>query len=312
MPDKTFQISRVRTGRRPVMLAVVGDSAAGKTTITAGLVEALGPDRCVSISADDYHRFDRAERRGKPFTPLHPDCNYIDILEQHLQLLATGHPILKPVYDHSIGRRVRPELVEPKDFIIVHGLLPLHSKLARACFDVTVFLDPPEEIRRAWKINRDTVTRGYTTDQVMAEIVASEAESAKYVRPQRAHADIVVRFAPIATRNDPPDTPLSAELILRPTIRQPDLTEVLQPDVTRTIHLRLARDTDGRPVDSVHIHGYTTAEENAAAEKMLWEALGDPRTAAPKCLGLISPNQRSTPLAITQIILLHHLLHGAR
>ncbi|EUA23832.1 phosphoribulokinase / Uridine kinase family protein [Mycobacterium xenopi 4042] len=142
-----------------MMLAVVGDSAAGKTTITAGLVEALGPDRCVSISADDYHRFDRAERRGKPFTPLHPDCNYIDILEQHLQLLATGHPILKPVYDHSIGRRVRPELVEPKDFIIVHGLLPLHSKLARACFDVTVFLDPPEEIRRAWKINRDTVTR---------------------------------------------------------------------------------------------------------------------------------------------------------
>lgn len=294
------------------MLAVAGDSAAGKTTITAGLVDALGPDRCVSISADDYHRFDRAERRDKPFTPLHPDCNYIDILEQHLQLLATGQPILKPVYDHSTGRRVRPELVEPNDFILVHGLLPLYSKLARACFDVTVFLDPPEDIRRAWKINRDTVTRGYTTDQVMAEIAASEAESAEYVQPQRAHADIVVRFAPIATRDDPPDTPLSAELMLRPTIRQPDLTEVLQPDVTRTIHLRLARDTDGRPVDSVHIHGYTTAEENAAAEKMLWEALGDPSTAAPECLGLIGPNRRSTPLAITQMILLHHLLHGAR
>lgn len=114
------------------MLAVAGDSAAGKTTITAGLVDALGPGRCVSISADDYHRFDRAERRDKPFTPLHPDCNYIDILEQHLQLLATGQPILKPVYDHSTGRRVRPELVEPNDFIIVHGLLPLYSKLARA------------------------------------------------------------------------------------------------------------------------------------------------------------------------------------
>ena len=44
-----------------------------------------------------------------------------------------------------------------------------------------------------------------------------------------------------------PDTPLSAELLLRPTIRQPDLTEILQPDMTRTIHLRLGRDTDGRP-----------------------------------------------------------------
>ncbi|MBS4727618.1 phosphoribulokinase [Mycobacterium sp. SM1] len=295
-----------------MMLAVAGDSAAGKTTTTAGLVEALGPERCVSVSADDYHRFDRAERRNKPFTPLHPDCNYIEILEQHLQLLATGQPILKPVYDHSTGRRVPPELVEPKDVIIVHGLLPLYSKLTRACFDVTVFLDPPEYIRRAWKIQRDTLTRGYTREQVAAEIASAEAESTRFIRPQRAHADIVVRFAPIVTRDDPPDTPLSAELVLRPTIRQPDLTEVLQPDVARTIHLRLARDTDGRPVDTLHIHGYSTAEENAAAEKMAWEALGEPRRAAPECLGMVSPGRRSTPLAITQMILLHHLLYGAR
>jgi phosphoribulokinase len=294
------------------MLAVAGDSAAGKTTITAGLVDALGRDRCALVSTDDYHRFDRTERRDKPFTPLHPECNFIDILDQHLQLLATGQPVLKPVYDHATGRRVRPELVEPKDFIIVHGLLPLHSKLARACFDVTVFLDPPEDVRCAWKIQRDTTARGYTTDQVIAEIAAAEAESAQFVRPQRAHADIVVRFASIPTRNDPPHTPLSAELLLRPTIHQPELIEILQPDLTRTIHLRLARDTDGRPVDSLHIHGYTTAEENAAAEKMIWAALGDSRTAPPDSLGVISPDQRSTPLAITQMILLHHLLHGAR
>src|SRR5436189_4687804 len=100
------------------MLAVAGDSAAGKTTLTSGLVEALGSDRCVSVSTDDYQRFDRAERQDKPFTPLHPDCSYIAILEQHLQLLATGHPVLKPVYDHSSGRRVHPELVEPNDFVI--------------------------------------------------------------------------------------------------------------------------------------------------------------------------------------------------
>ena len=294
------------------MLAVAGDSATGKSTIAAGLVEALGAGRCVSVPTDDYHRFDRIERRKKPFTPLHPDCNYIDILEQHLQLLATGQPVLKPVYDHSTGRRVRPELVEPNDFVIVHGLLPLHSKLARACFDVTVFLDPDEGVRRRWKVQRDTTLRGYTRAQVADEITAAEAESARYIRPQRAHADIVVRFGPIPARNDPPDTPLSAELLLRPTIRQPDLADILAPDLTRTIHLRLARDTDGRPVDSLHIHGYTCAEENAAAEKIIWHAFGDPRTDVPACLGTIVPGTRSTPLAITQMILLHHLLHGLR
>ncbi len=294
------------------MLAVAGDSAAGKTTVTAGLVKALGRNRCVSVSSDDYQRFDREERRGKPFTPLHPDCNYFDILEQHLQLLATGQPVLKPVYDHSSGRRVHPELVEPSDFVIVHGALPLHSKLARACFDVTVFLDTAEVVRRDWKMKRDTTVRGYTTDQVSFEMRAGEAEWARFIQPQRAHADIVVRFAPIPERDDPPGTPLSAEVLLRPTIRQPDLTGILQPDLTRTAHLRLARDTDGRPADSLHVHGYTAAEGNAAAEKLIWHALGDPRTDVPKCLGVIGPEARSTPLAITQMILLHHLLHGAR
>jgi len=298
--------------RRPVMLAVAGGSAAGKTTVTSGLVEALGGDRCVSVSSDDYLRFDRAERQDKPFTPLHPDCNYLEILGQHLQLLATGQPVLKPVYDHATGQCVRPQLVEPNDFVIVHGVLPLHSKLARACFDVTVFLDTPEEVRRVWKMKRDTTVRGYDHDQVAAEIRAGQPESAQFVQPQRAHADIVVRFAAIPGRDDPPDTPLSAEVLLRPTVRQPDLADILQPDMTRTTHLRLARDTDGRPVDSLHVHGYTTAEENAAAEKIIWHALGDPSTDVPACLGVIGSGNRSTPLAVTQTILLHHLLHGPR
>lgn len=312
LPDKYLRINRAANGHRPVMLAVAGDSAAGKTTLIEGLVRALGHERCVAMSTDDYHRFDRAERQNKPFTALHPDCNYMEILEQHLRLLATGQPILKPVYDHSVGRRVCPELFEPKDVIVVYGLLPLYSRLARSCFDVTVFLDPPEDVRQAWKIKRDMVTRGYTRDQVVTEIACSAPEAARFVRPQRTYADIVVRFAQIATRDDPPDTPLSAELMLRPTIRQPDLSEILQPGITRTIHLRLARDSDGRPVDSVHIHGYTAAEENAAAEKIIWAALGDPHKAPPKCLGKVERGRHSTPLAITQMIILHHLMNNAR
>ena len=130
------------------MLGIAGDSAAGKTTLTRGIVAALGADRATAICVDDYHRYDRQERRDVPFTVLDPDCNYVEIIEQHLQLLALGRPILKPVYDHSTGSLVRPVLVEPRDFVIVEGLLPLHTKLARACFDITVYLDPPEEIRR--------------------------------------------------------------------------------------------------------------------------------------------------------------------
>jgi phosphoribulokinase len=263
------------------------------------------------VCVDDYHRYDREERKGKSFTALHPDCNYVDIMEQHLQLLATGQPILKPVYDHSTGQLTRPELVEPKDFIIVEGLLPLFTKLSRACFEVTVFLNPPEDVRIGWKLARDTTKRGYTEEQVRAELAQREPESAEFIQPQQRFADIVVRFAPIPGRDDPPGTPLSAELMLRPTIRHPDLTGVLAPSMQRAIHLKLTRDSDGRPVDTLHVHGYVPVEESHTVQKAIWEALGH-EGEAPSCLGELGTGRRSEPMTITQLLLLYHLLDAAR
>lgn len=312
MPDKAVRMTLSQAAdARPVMLAIAGDSAAGKTTLTKGLVEALGEDRCTAICADDYHRYDREERRSLPFTPLHPDCNHLDIMEQHLQLLALGRPILKPVYDHSTGTFVRPAYVEPKEFVIVEGLHPLATRLSRACFDVTVFLDPPEEIRHGWKIQRDTGKRGYTTEQVLAELERREPESEAYIRPQRRWADIVARFAPIPTRNDPPGTPLSAELMLRPTIQHPTLSGVLTSDNRTAMHLKIMRDSDGAPTDCLHVHGHASAEEAQQVEKAIWSEL-DVDGGPPSTLGQIVPGQRSEPLAITQLILLYHLLAARR
>jgi phosphoribulokinase len=303
------------SGRRPVMLAIAGDSAAGKTTLTRGLVECLGADRMTAVCVDDYHRYDRQERKDKPFTALHPDCNHIDIMEQHLQLLAMGEPILKPVYDHSTGQLVRPELVRPRDFVIVEGLLPLHTRAARACFDITVFLDPPEALRSDWKIQRDCAKRGYAPDQVRAELLCREPESTAYIRPQRRFADIVVRFAPISGRGDPPGTPLSAELLLRPTIDHPELTGVVkdaEPAAERTtMHLRLHRDTDGRPVDALHVHGYVSPEESGMVKKAIWQRL-DLRAGIPRSLGRLADGTTSDPLAITQLLLLYHILDADR
>ena len=314
MPDKRMRLLRQEAAtdaRRPVMIAIAGDSAAGKTTLTRGIAEALGRDRATAICVDDYHKFDRAERRDIPFTVLHPECNYIDVMEQHLQLLALGRPILKPVYDHRTGKLVRPVPVEPRDFVIVEGLLPLHSKLARACFDITVYLDPPEEIRREWKIRRDCNERGYRPEQVLAELERREAESAAYIRPQRQWADLAIRFAPVTGHEAVPGTPLSAEILLRPTVLHPDLSHVLTDDDRRTVHLKLIRDCDGRPVDALHVHGYAPREDSQIVEKAIWEQLSiDPGTAPPASLGEYSPGRRSEALAIAQLLLLWHLLEA--
>jgi len=314
MPDKQVAIQRAWRADgsaqvRPIMLAIAGDSAAGKTTITQGLVEALGHDRITSMCVDDYHRYDREERKSKPFTPLHPKCNYIDIMEQHLQLLSLGQSILKPVYDHDTGTFGRPVLVEPRDFIIVEGLLPLFSKVARACFDVTVYLDPPEEIRYDWKIKRDTQKRGYTKEQVVKDLERREPESAEFIRPQRAHADIVARFAPIEERGEKPGDPPSASLMLRPTISHPDLSTILGEDTREAMHVKLLRDDDGKPVDAVHIHGYAKRELTRKVEEAIWDELGV-REPVPDALGEIEPGNRSEALALTQLILLYHLIQA--
>ena len=95
---------------RPIILGVVGDSAAGKTTITRGLVRMLGEQSVTHIAADDYHRFDRKQRAARQITPLDPDCNYLDIMEQDLAHVLAGR--LDPeARVPAQGRDVRPARV---------------------------------------------------------------------------------------------------------------------------------------------------------------------------------------------------------
>src|SRR5580704_4195046 len=91
----------------------------------------------------------------------------------------------------------------------------------RDAYDVRVFLDPPEELRRRWKVQRDCSRRGYTTDQVLEELDRREADAEAYIRPQRRHADIVISFRP-GDRGD--QEHLDATVAMRPGLVHPDLT----------------------------------------------------------------------------------------
>ncbi|MEA2192268.1 MAG: phosphoribulokinase, partial [Solirubrobacteraceae bacterium] len=99
---------------RPIILGIVGDSASGKTTLSKGLVRLLGEDVVTHICTDDYHKYDRKQRAERGITPLHPDCNYLDIMASHLKCLHDGHPILKPVYQHHDGTFGPLVYVEPE------------------------------------------------------------------------------------------------------------------------------------------------------------------------------------------------------
>jgi phosphoribulokinase len=182
---------------RPVLFGVVGDSGSGKTTLTERVMATLRPERVLSLCLDDYHRYDRAERRRRGITALSPDGNRLDVIEEHLAALRAGRTITKPVYDHHTGTFAADEVVTPREIIMVRGLLALHTERLARSFDLSVFLDPDPALRVRWKIARDCARRGYSPDEVRAELRSRRGDAERYVAPQRERADLVVGLYPI-------------------------------------------------------------------------------------------------------------------
>ncbi len=285
---------------RPIILGVVGDSAAGKTTISKGLVEILGEENVTHIGTDDYHRYDREQRAEYGITPLHPECNYIDIMAQHVRHLRDGEPILKPVYQHGDGTFGPPVYIFPKRFAVIEGLLGYHTQELSDAHDVRVFLAPPEELRREWKIKRDTSKRGYNEEQVLAELDKREPDSEAFIRPQKRHADMVVCFQP----GDDSEK-LDAELILSEGLPHPDLSVLLEAEDEQ---ITLEERGGAR---HLFIPGDLDPERGAAIEEGIWEKMQFAQQLHTERLGEFSvgdERHRSESLAIVQVLILYHLV----
>ncbi|HZE05300.1 MAG TPA: phosphoribulokinase, partial [Solirubrobacteraceae bacterium] len=251
---------------RPVILGVVGDSAAGKTTITRGLVRVLGEEHVTHVCTDDYHRYDRRQRADLGITPLHPECNHMDILAQDLTHLRRGDAILKPVYRHQDGTFGPPVYVKPERFTVIEGLLGYHLPEMRDVYDVRVYLMPPEELRRRWKVQRDCTRRGYTTDEVLAELDRREPDSEAFIRPQRRYADMLVSFLPTADETAD-QSHLDAELTLCDGLSHPDLSAFVDdgPDGLTV------QESEGSRL--LRIPGRMDPAHAAAIEESIWERL---------------------------------------
>jgi phosphoribulokinase len=285
---------------RPIMLGIVGDSASGKTTLSKGLVQLLGEDTVTAICTDDYHKYDRRQRAERQITPLNPECNYLDIMAQHLQCLRLGEGILKPVYQHKNGTFGPLVYTAPNRFTVIEGLLGYHTEDMRTAYDVRVYLDPPETLRRKWKVDRDCSKRGYSTDEVLADLDRREPDSEAFIRPQRRHADIVV------CRQESADDPfiLDARLTLRDGLQHPDLG----PFVDHSDGEITLDERNGEA--ELFIPGALPRERAAAIEEVVWDRMHFARHLRSEALGEFTVGTRvfrSESLALVQLLILYHL-----
>ncbi len=300
--------------KRPIILGIVGDSAAGKTTLTAGIAQILGSNKVVSLCTDDYHRYSRKQRAENGISALDPKGNYIDILEQHIHLLREGRPILKPIYNHDNGEFDPPVYVEPREYIILEGLLGYSSRPMRDCYDVKVYLEPVEDLRVRWKVQRDTTKRGYTVEQVMASLERRKGDSANFIHSQRTFADMVVSFYPPEGKVEETGAHLNVRHTLRPTLPHPDLTPILEAGAKKGFRLELARDIDGKPVDVLDILGDIDDKRAKSMEDLLWNLIPEAQHLRENVGRFTDEKNEQTlshPLALSQLLITFHMVKAA-
>jgi phosphoribulokinase len=243
-------------------------------------------------------------------------------MQQHLMLLRTGQSILKPIYNHHTGTFDPPEYVNPNKFLIVEGLLGYSTPALCDCYDVKVYLAPAESLRTGWKIRRDTLKRGYSEAQVLAELQKRESDSEQFIRPQRTWADLVVSFDPLANESEETTAHLDVKLVLRPTISHPDLSQILEGnsrDRVSTIRLTLDRDM-GKPVDVLEIDAHATIDGVKTLARMICADLPELHSVCDleinpnlgQITGTTGETLQSYPLALTQLLITYHMLKATQ
>ncbi len=197
----------------PFVLGIVGDSGSGKSITARAVRTLIGPERVADLKLDDYHRFTRAERAERGLTPLNPMVHNLSLMQEHLQLLRRGRPIRNRSYNHADGSFGPIRLIEPKDVVVVRGLLGFPTEDLRAAYDLAVFLQPEAELLFRWKLRRDVRSRGYSEAEVLKNIAQHLLDSKEFVLPQAQRADLVVCYE--LSQWDAPDSEVRTSVVAR-------------------------------------------------------------------------------------------------
>jgi len=302
--------------RRPIFVAIGGDSGSGKSTLTAGFYRIFSKSRITSLCLDDYHSLDRRERGLVGITGLNPRATDFALMENQLLALKQGQTIDKPVYDHSNGTFGPREELRARDVVIVQGLHPFLVSGIRGLFDLKVWLDPEEDLKHRWKLQRDVAKRGYSEAAVRKEIAARRPDVETYIAPQIHDADLVVRFYRPKGRED--DAHLNVGIIQRASLPRLNLDGLLNATANG---LRVSSVGDnGAGAEILEIDGDIDPQTAAGLEDRIWAHMDSRhqhmRHLAPDQLGAFTDgmlrSHHSDPLALTQLLLVHRILSARK
>lgn len=183
---------------RTVIVAITGGSGAGKTTVADALAAALAPHMVAILREDDYYQ-DNAATPGfdaGTFNFDHVDARDHALLGEHLAALKAGRAIDMPRYDFVRHARLADRVrLEPCAVVIVEGTHALHPPTLRALYDLSLYLDVPDDIRLTRRMLRDVAERGRSVETVARQYLGTvRPMHYRFTDPARMHAHRVIAF----------------------------------------------------------------------------------------------------------------------
>jgi uridine kinase len=181
---------------KPLIIGIAGGSGSGKSTVARKVADALMTSSVAFIDMDAYYKnfahLPLAERRQINWD--HPEAFDQELLVAHLERLAAGQAIDKPVYDFVTHTRAeRSASVSPADVVVIDGILLFTDERVRSLCDVKVFVDADADVRLIRRIRRDMSHRGRPLHEILDQYLSTvQPMHLQFVEPTKRYADVIV------------------------------------------------------------------------------------------------------------------------
>lgn len=184
------------TNGKPIIIGVTGGSGSGKTSVSRAIFNHFPNYSIMMLEQDSYYKdqsdLSFEERLNTNYD--HPFAFDTDLLIDHLQQLLAYQTIEKPVYDYVAHTRSEATIIqEPKEVIILEGILILEDERLRNLMDIKLYVDTDDDIRIIRRIKRDMEERGRTLDSVIEQyLTVVKPMYHQFIEPTKRYADVIV------------------------------------------------------------------------------------------------------------------------
>lgn len=178
------------------IIGIAGGTGSGKTTVVRKLLERLPQEEVIVIPQDSYYldtsNVPLEERRQINYD--HPNAFDWELLSKHITALRNGQSIEQPIYDYITCTRQKNTIhIEPKNIVLVEGIMALWDRSIREQMDLKLFVDADDDDRLVRVIRRDIKERGRTVDMVIERYQKLlKPMHHQFIEPCKSYADVII------------------------------------------------------------------------------------------------------------------------